>query len=68
MISEELYDAIEEMRYDGETPIDLSNQWIHLEDAVDKGSISSMEAYNAISLGYVPKHLKVRYSRHSHLL
>jgi ArsR family metal-binding transcriptional regulator len=43
-------------------------QWQHLSDAVEKGTISPMEAYEAISLGYVPENLKIRKSRYSHLI
>jgi len=42
--------------------------WIHLADAVEQDSISPMEAYDAMALGYLPEHLKVRRSRYSHLL
>ncbi len=42
--------------------------WIHLADAVEKGSISPLEAYDTINLGYVTYHLEVRESRYSHLL
>lgn len=43
-------------------------QWIHLSDAVEKGTISPMEAYDALAIGYVPENLKVRQSRYAHLL
>lgn len=42
--------------------------WIHLTDAVERGTISPMEAYDALDLGYLPENLKVRKSRYSHLL
>ena len=42
--------------------------WIHLSDAVESGTISPMEAYNALDLGYLPQNLTVRKSRYSHLL
>jgi hypothetical protein len=42
--------------------------WIHLTDAVESGTISPMEAYDTIKLGYVAEHLTVRESRYSHLL
>lgn len=69
-ISDELYDAIEKMKYDQEgLPLGpIATQWIHLQDAVDKGSISPAEAYETVALGYVAEHLKVRRSRYEHLL
>lgn len=49
---------------------DMANctQWIHLSDAVETGSISPMEAYDALAYGYVPENLKIRQSRYAHLL
>ena len=38
--------------------------WIHLADAVERGSVSPMEAYDAIALGYLPEVLTVRESRY----
>lgn len=43
-------------------------QWIHLSDAVERGTISPMEAYDALDIGYVPENLKIRQSRYVHLL
>ena len=70
MLSDELYLAIEKMKYDkAGCPLgEVSVPWIHLQDAVDCGSVSPMEAYDAIDLGYVPEHLKVRESRYQHLI
>ena len=50
MISDELYKAIEAMKYDkiGNPTGLVSTQWIHLQDAVDKGTVTPMEAYDAI--------------------
>jgi hypothetical protein len=45
-----------------------ATQWIHLSDAVEGKTISPMEAYDAINLGYVPENLKIRKSRYCHLL
>lgn len=42
--------------------------WIHLADAVERGSISPMDAYDAIQRGYLPEYLTVRESRYQHLL
>jgi hypothetical protein len=44
-----------------------STPWIHLVDAVSRGTISPLEAYDAIELGYLPENLKVRESYYSHL-
>ena len=45
-----------------------ATQWIHLSDAVERGTVSPMEAYDAIKLGYCPENLKVRKSRYYHLM
>ena len=39
-------------------------QWIHLTDAVERGSITPFEAWDTIAMGYVAEHLKVRDSRY----
>lgn len=51
-----------------QTPGHAATPWIHLSDAVERGTVSPMEAYDAISIGYVPEHLTVRKSKYSHLL
>lgn len=43
-------------------------QWQHLSDAVEKGTVSPMEAYDALELGFVPENLKIRDSKYSRLL
>jgi len=43
-------------------------QWIHLADAVEIGSITPMEAYDTIKLGYLAEGLTIRDSRYKHLL
>lgn len=45
-----------------------AKQWIHLCDAVTRGTVSKIEAYDAIALGYVPEHLKVRGSLYAHTI
>lgn len=42
--------------------------WIHLSDAVETGSISPLEAYDAFKLGYFPSYLTTRKSRYEHLI
>ena len=37
-------------------------QWIHIADAVSRGTITPLEAYDALRLGYCPENLKVRES------
>lgn len=73
-LSDELYDAIEEMKY----TITANGQkipngpssvvWIHLADSVSRGYISPMEAWGTIRLGYVAEHLIVRESKYAHLI
>jgi len=41
---------------------------IHLADAVESGTISPMEAYDALNADYFPLQLTVRKSRYDHLL
>ncbi|MCK9575346.1 MAG: hypothetical protein M0R51_05265 [Clostridia bacterium] len=66
LLSDDLYfkcmDMAKKNMGDGATP------WIHLADAVSRGTISPMEAYDALSLGYLPEQLTVRDSMYSHLL
>lgn len=45
-----------------------STQWIHLQDALMKGTVTEKECYDAIELGYCPEYLKIRNSRYKHLL
>ena len=74
-VSWELYDAI----YDADTGVfnDKTAQamsardrssWVHLWDAYNCETVSAMEAYDAISLGYVPYNLCVRASNYMHLI
>jgi hypothetical protein len=44
------------------------NCMIHLADAVELGTISPMEAYDALDADYFPEILTVRKSRYNHLL
>lgn len=39
--------------------------WIHIADAVSRGTISPLESYDAIRLGYCPEHLTIRDSAYS---
>ncbi len=41
---------------------------IHMIDAVDRGTITPLEAYDALEAPYFPEHLKVRESRYQNLL
>ena len=67
------WDALEKMKWElrnGQVyPTGLtSTEWIHLQDALQRGTVTPMECYDAISLGYCPEHLKVRDSAYAHLL
>ncbi len=64
---EKIYDLCMELA-EKETTIRGKTQWIHLSDAVEGGSISPMEAYDAIRYGRLPGNLTVRKSRYAHLL
>lgn len=66
LLSDALYDEC--MRMAKENMGSSATQWIHLADAVSRGTISPMEAYDAIALGYLPGNLTVRSSYYSHLL
>jgi len=46
---------------------ELADQWLHVQDACSRGTITPAEAYDAIRLGYVPEHLKMRESEYDHL-
>lgn len=71
---EECWEALERMKWDFteagyKLPTGLrSTQWSHLQDALDKGTVTKAECYGAIELGYCPEHLKVRESRYKHLV
>ena len=47
---------------------DSATPWIHLQDAVSRGTITPLEALDAIEIGYLPENLKVRKSAYSHIL
>lgn len=47
------------------TDLFRTSTWIHLADAVEVGSISPMEAYDTIRLGYVAEILLVRESHYT---
>lgn len=63
----QVYDACMTMAAKHPGPY-TATPWIHLADAVERGSVSPMEAYDTIRLGYVAEHLLTRYSRYKHLL
>lgn len=65
-LSDELYDLI--MEKAKENPGYNATPWIHLQDAVQRGTISPLEAYDALALGYLPECLTVRCSNYQHLL
>ena len=57
-LSNELYTKIMSMTNDYD--IAYNTQWIYLADCVSRGTITPIEAYDCISLGYVPEHLTIR--------
>lgn len=62
---EECWNALETMKWDfvdeKKLPTGIQSvQWTHLQDALTKNTVSKMECYDAINLGYCPEHLKVR--------
>ena len=72
-MSDECWEALEKMKWkfvDGKKyPTGLKSvQWTHLQDALCNGTVTPMECYDAIGLGYVPEHLTVRESRYRSLL
>ena len=75
-LSYELYSEIEKILFvdppNNMEPANLSlgckNRWIHLRDAVNCGTVTPIEAYDAIKLDYVPENLTIRESNYSHTL
>ena len=65
-LSDELYDLI--MKKAKEDSGYNATPWIHLADAVSRGTITPLEAYNALFLGYLPEYLTIRCSNYQHLL
>lgn len=65
-VHEKIYDGCMEMARNN--PGYAARKWIHLSDAVERGSVSPMDAYDALSVGFVPENLKVRDSLYSHTL
>jgi len=67
--SDELLFAIKKMKYENgdiKKPIgDESTQWIYIEDCLRRKTITPLEAYGSIKLGYVPEHLRFRKSFYS---
>lgn len=66
LLSDSLYDAC--MQKAKENIGAGATNWIHLADAVSRGTISPLEAYDAIEAGYLPENLKIRESAYYHLL
>jgi hypothetical protein len=65
-LSDELYSQL--MVKAKENPDHAATPWIHLADAVSRGTVTPMEAYDCIILGYVPSPFDLRDSLYSHLL
>jgi len=63
LLSDELFDKIEIKKK--ENLGWKSTQWIYLSDCVSRGTISLMEAYDCLALGYVAEHLQYRKSNYT---
>ena len=59
-LSDELYDRL--MAKAKANPGYSAIRWIHIADAVSRGTITPLEAYDALRIGYCPENLKVRES------
>ena len=59
-LSDELFELIKKEKFANMGG--PSTQWIFLEDCILRGSISPLEAYDALELGYMPEHLTIRES------
>ena len=69
LVSDELFDAsIGSLKWDDGKSLQYKTNMLHLIDSTSRGYISLMEAWDALRLGYLPEHLKVRESEYSHLV
>ena len=59
-ISDNLFNAIRKKQF--ENLGSESTSWIFLLDALDRETISPLEAYDTLKLGYLPEHLTTRTS------
>ena len=59
-LSNELYDLL--MAKAKSNPGHSAIKWIHIADGVSRGTITPLEAYDALQLGYCPEWLKIRES------
>lgn len=57
-LSDELYMKLMDMHKQTYDP----TQWIYIADCVSRGTMSPMEAYDCIKLGYLAEHLSMRES------
>ena len=64
---EEIYDICMKNANKAKT-LSAQTLWIHLSDAVEKGTISPTEFHNIFKLGRVSSQLKIRESKYSNLL
>ncbi len=71
ILSDELYDRIFAHAHH-KNSLHFNSRLIHLADCVDCGTVSPMEAYDAIEYletsGYLPEWIDVRESNYSHTL
>lgn len=70
LLSDELYNKIFGLLNENIYKFDLctKTKLIHLADAVSRGYVLPMEAYDALRIGYVPENLTIRNSAYVHLL
>lgn len=69
-LSDELYQRIMS-QVDWRKTAEFKNRMVHLADCVDCGTITPLDAYDAIdqlvAIGYLPEFITVRKSNYSHL-
>lgn len=61
-LSDELYNKL--MAKAKSNPGGEATIWIFIADAVSRGTITPLEAYDALNLGYLPENLSVRESKY----
>ena len=67
LVSDALYDATIGVLATTDT-YQRKTSWIHLIDAVSRGYVTPLEAWDAVALGYVPERLLTRDSAYCHLI
>ena len=65
-LSDELYNLL--MDKAKANPGYPARKWIHIADGVSRGTITPLEAYDAVVLGYCPACLEARESAYQHTI